>query len=573
MRERSSLEKGRERIRLQQSYNVIARYVIDLLLDRGVIGATRRFFIEQLYGLPHLSRTLTPPEKVRFMLQDLGPIYVKVGQLISSQAQALPPEWAQEMNKLQANVRPFPYAQVQEQIIAELGEPPEEIFGWFDPEPLAAASLAQVHRATLPSGEQVVVKVQRPNIQNQVKADVGIMDWLANLAEQRSGWARDMGLVGFVNEFGSQVLLELNYGIEAYNSVRLEGNLADIEGVRLPVIYDQYSTTRVLTMEFVDGFKITDLEAIEAAGFSREQLADAALRATIKQILIDGFFHGDLHPGNVLVSRDDGTIIYLDTGMVGELDVNQRLHLIGMLLDIQRQDVRGLALDTRALSQPFRKVNEKRFQQGFERQVGRLLQTTGTPFSVIMDTILNILRDNGLALDPSLTLATKSIMQMEAIGTALFPGGGLLDEGLPATFELVRQQITPENVTNVVKKEASYTMREVAQNLPSLQEATASWFNQYKKGRFEIYHDFSGLDEPLEQLTGMTRQLLIGILLAGIIIGSAIATGIAAAFGGERSGLFSTIAFSGYVAATIVAVTIVLTILWRLRSGQRRRRE
>lgn len=572
MKDRSSIEKGRERLRLQQSYNIIARYGIDFVLDRGIVGRTRQYFVERLYDLPHLTRPLTTPEKVRYMLQDLGPIYVKVGQLISSQAQALPPEWADEMNKLQSDVRPFPYDEVRERVIAELGAPPEEIYASFDPTPLAAASLAQVHRATLQTGEQVIVKVQRPNIQNQVRADVGIMDWLAHLAEQRSRSARELGLVGFVDEFGGQVLQELNYNIEAYNNIRLEQDLIDIHGVRLPVIYNQYCTRRLLTMEFVDGFKITDLDAIEAAGYSRESLANAALRSTIKQILIDGFFHGDLHPGNLLVSRADGTIIYLDTGMVGELTVQQRFNLIGVLYDLFQQDVHGLAQDVRALSKPFRKVDEAAYQKDFERRIGRLMQMSTSSFSEIMNTVMDVLRENGLALDSSLTLAMKSIMQMEAISEVLFPGGGLLDTGLVTTVQLLREQVTPENITKVVKKEAGDTLREITQRLPSLQQATLSWLTQYEKGRFEVHLDFSGLDEPLVRLNAVVRQLVIGIMLTGVIIGSAIATGIAAFVGTERSALFTTVAFVGYITATLIAGGIALSMLWRLWAEWRRQR-
>ena len=569
MKQRSSIEKGRERLRLQQSYNIIGRYAMDLVLDRSFIGAIRRFFLEKLYDLPHLTKRLTMPEKIRYLLQDLGPIYVKVGQLVSSQSQALPPEWAEEMDKLQSNVRPFPYDQVEAQIISELGSPPDVIYDTFNHEPLAAASLAQVHRATLKTGEQVVAKIQRPNIQNQVKADVGIMDWLANFAEQRSGWARDMGLVAVVNEFGSQVLLELNYGNEAYNAVRLEQNLSEIEGIRLPVIHADLCTNLILTMEFVDGYKITDLDEIEAAAVSREHLASTALGATIKMILIDGFFHGDLHPGNILVNRADGDIVLLDTGMVGELDINQRLNLIGVLLALYQQDVRGLAMNVRSLSKPFKPfVDEKAYQKDFERKIGRLMQMPTVSFSDVINTVMEVQRDNGLAFDPSLTLAIKSIMQMEAISTVLFPGSGLLDQGLATTLELVREQITAENITNVIKKEVTYTAREVAQRLPSLQQATMGWLNQYEKGRFEVYHDLSGFEKPLAEVDRLVRLLIVGILLAGIIVGSAIATGIAAAFGTEETRIFTTIAFFGYISATILSGLLILGVMWRLWRGK-----
>lgn len=568
MKRRSRLDEFRESLRLQQSYNTIMRYGLDFALDRGLIGLTRRFFLEWLYGIDQSPDVLTVPVKTRLLLQELGPIYVKVGQLISSQSQALPSDWAVELSKLQSSVRPFPYEQVREIIIAELGAPPEEVYATFNPIPLAAASLGQVHRATLHTGEEVVVKVQRPNVIKQVRADVGIMSWLARLVQRRLQWAQDMGLVGVVDEFGQQVLAELDYRIEAYNIIRLNQNLEGIPAARLPVIYNEQCTGRVLTMEFIDGVKLTNLAAIDEAGFDKEELAKNALRATLKQILIDGFFHGDLHPGNVFVNRRDGDIVFLDVGMVGELTVRQRANMINMLLVMQQQDVRGLAQAARSLSVPFREVNESAFLRDFERRVGRLMQQQTVPMSETLNEVMSVLRENGLQLDPSLTLAIKSMMQMEVAGRLLFPQGGFVEVGMGITLELVRKEITAENITNVVKQEATYTLREVAQRLPSLQEATLKWLDQYQKGRLEIYHDTSGLNDQVDRLGRLVRYVVLGILLGGLIVGSAIATGIAAAFEFEQSATFTTIAFTGYVAASILAGLLILFILWQLWHGR-----
>jgi ubiquinone biosynthesis protein len=568
MKQRTTLDKIRESLRLQQSYNTIARYVLDFALDRGLISLIRGFFLEWLYDVPPPPPELTRPVKVRLMLQELGPIYVKVGQLVSSQAQALPQEWASELSKLQSNVRPFPYEQVRDIVVTELGGPPEELFADFDDAPFAAASLSQVHRASLVSGEDVVVKVQRPNVQSQVRADVGIMAWLARLAERRIRWAKEMGLVGVVDEFGSQVLSELDYRGEAYNVTRLDHNLAAIPGARLPVVYGDYSTGRVLTMEYIDGIKINDIAAIEAAGFDKHDLAESALRATLKQILIDGFFHGDLHPGNILVNRQDGTIVYLDVGMVGEIGLRQRASLINLLMVMRQQDVGGLAQAARSLSVPFREVNDAAFQRDFERRVGRLMQRQNVPMSETLNATFEVMRDNGLQFDPQLTLAVKSFMQMEAAGRTLNPEGGFVELGMGMTLELVQEQITADNIANALKKEAAYTLREVAQRLPTLQEATLKWLNQYEKGRLEIYHDVSGLGEHVNRLNRMGRYIIIGILLSGMIIGSAIVTGFAAALGAEQATLFTNIAFVGYVTAMILAAFLVLIILWRLWQGR-----
>ncbi|MDX1417189.1 MAG: AarF/UbiB family protein, partial [Candidatus Promineifilaceae bacterium] len=564
---------GRETLRLRESYNIITTYGLDFLLGRGPIRRTRAAFLEKLYGVPKPEREISIPIRARYMLQELGPIYVKIGQLISSQSQALPEEWVEEFSKLQSNVPPFPYEQVREIVISELKGPPEEIYATFDPLPLAAASTAQVHRATRRDGVPVVVKVQRPGIKQQIKSDVGIMEWLANLAARRLQWARDMNLVGLIDEFGSQVLLEVDYRIEAYNAIRLNQNLAEINGVRMPFIDEELSTERLVTMEYIDGFKITDLRAIEAAGFDLVTLAENAMKVTVKMILIDGFFHGDMHPGNVLVQRDTGEIILLDTGMVGELDTRQRMNIISMLYAFNEKDVHGLALTTRSFAVPFRQVDEKLFRKDFERRVGHLMYKKKISFPPIFTEVIEVMRDNGLQFDPSLTLAVKSIMQMETISSLLFEGGGLVEQGMCTVRQLVREQITVEKASQILKREVTYALREVSGQIPSLQEATASWLNQYKKGRFEIFINTSQLNKQIETAGNILRLLIIVILVASTIIGSSIALGIAAAFDieGELKN-FIGIGVGGYCASIFLAVLVILFMLWQLWRARKRYR-
>ena len=571
MKQKSRLEEGRETLRLRQSYNIIATYGLDFLIGRGPVRRTRSAFLEKLYGVPKPEKKISIPIRTRYMLQELGPIYVKMGQLMSSQTQALPEEWVDELSKLQSNVPPFPYEQVREIIISELKAPPEEIYAYFDPQSLAAASTAQVHRATRHDGVPVIVKVQRPGIKQQIKSDVGIMEWLANLAARRVQWARDMNLVGLIAEFGSQVLLEIDYRIEAYNAIRLNQNLAEINGVRVPFIDEDLSTERLVTMEYIDGFKITDLPAIEAAGFDLGTLAENALKATVKMIFIDGFFHGDLHPGNVLVKRDSGEIILLDTGMVGELDTQQRMSLISMVYAFNDNDAAGLAQTMRSFAVPFRQVDEKLFRKDFERRVGSLMFLKNMSFPMLFNEVVEVMRDNGLQFDPSLTLAVKSIMQMESISTLLFDGSGLIEQGIHTVRQLIREQFTVENASETVKREVTNALRGVSGQIPSLQEATVSWLNQYKKGRFEVYLNTSPLNEEIDKAGNILRLLLIVILVASTIVGSSIALGLAAASNLEGEfKAFVGIGVGGYCASIFLAILVTLFTLWQLWQGRKR---
>ena len=294
-------ERVDERLRLMQVYEVFVRYGAEAAFDRGLVGDTRRWLQSRLWGVD--VEPLAAPVKARLMLQELGPTYVKLGQIISSRAQALPLAWEEELARLQSDVKPFPGEQAMELIEAELGAPVSELYETFDPRPLAAASLGQVHRAALHGGREVVVKVQRPNIEPRVKADLRILSSAAGVTERRNAWARDSALQRVVQEFGGTLMLELDYRLEAYNARRLSRILEPLDGVRVPEVFPERSGKRVLTMEFVRGVEANRRQEIIDAGLDPIAIADNAVRAAIQMVLIEGFFHADPHPGNVMVEH------------------------------------------------------------------------------------------------------------------------------------------------------------------------------------------------------------------------------------------------------------------------------
>jgi ubiquinone biosynthesis protein len=446
------------------------------------------------------------------------------------------------------------------------------LFAAFEIEPLAAASTAQVHRATLFSGEQVVIKVQRPGIRKQMKADLGIMQRAAAVATRRSEQLRAIDLGGMIEQFSDSVLSELDLLGEAYNALRLGENIAGLEGVHIPTIYPELSTSRVLTMEFIQGVKISDIAAIEAANLERETVAHNALQAVIKQLLIDGFFHADPHPGNILVNLQTGQINFIDCGMVGQLDVAQRMNLIQLIFALQQGDVAGMGQILRNLSVPFAgKVDEKAYQRDFQRVISRQMYVGGsTGFGQTVNLGLGLLRAHGLRLDPNLTMAIKALMQAEAFTTLLFPAGGIVAEGAEMVREMALQAVTADKVVEVVKDQVMMTAREVLKRVPSLQEATLGWLDQYQKGRFEVHLDTSGLDKSVDKLAGFGRQVIIALMLVGMIIGSAIATSVIALIqpDGQYWSFASRLAYLGFVVPMIVAIVMVLRLLLRLMRGE-----
>ncbi len=532
MEQASTIDKLRENLRLQQVYNVFLRYGLDIAFDRvATVAAFRQSMQRWVWNLPENLEHPDLPVKVRLMIEELGPTYVKVGQIVSSQASVLPAEWEAQLAQLQSNVPPFPSDQVRAIIIDELGAPPEELYAAFDPEAFAAASTAQVHRATLHDGTEVVVKVQRPNIRNQMKADVGIMRNAARVLSNRVQALRAIDLKGMVDEFGTNAIRELDYTGEAYNSHRLTQNMAGIPGVHIPKVFAELSTDKVLTMEFIRGVKISNLEAIDQAGLDREMLAKNALRAIVKQLLIDGFFHADPHPGNVLVELQTGNIAFIDTGMVGELELAQRLNIIQLLIAVQQNDVTGMASVMKSLSTPFAdKVDEKAYYKDFERTIGRIMISGGTV-------------DFGHAV--------------------------IVADGVQMIREEALKAVTAERLFEEGKKQLTMVARQAADNLPSLSEATMGWLKQYRKGRFEVYVDTSGVAKEVQKINRFGRQLIIALLVVGMVIGSAIATvGIGLGeFEGQYWNLITQIAVLGYIFSSLIAALIVLRLVWRWLRG------
>ncbi|HMN26519.1 MAG TPA: AarF/UbiB family protein [Caldilineaceae bacterium] len=547
-----------ENLRFQQIYETFYRYGLDMAFEQSPLADFRRSMQFRVHRITGEPLELTVPAKVRMMLQELGPVYVKMGQIASSQTQALPKNWEEELSKLQSNVPPFPAAEARQIITAELGQPPESLFAHFEAEPFAAASTAQVHRAILPSGERVVVKVQRPNIVPQVKADLGIMHDVAATLEKRTNWAKEYNMTAMLDEYAKHMLEELDYQNEAYNARQLSLNLQRYQQVHVPTIYPQFSTSKVLTMEFVQGVKITNLATIEAAGLDRAVLADNFVRCMVKQLLFDGFFHADPHPGNILVDPGTGTIIFLDMGMMGTLDQTQKLNLGDLILSLYMGDLRDLGRVIVRLSTPFKPFDEQSFYQQLERQVGRyfLFYDEGSTFSAVMSTTLSLMHEHGLRLNQDLTLAIKAMIQAEEAALLLNPNVALVDISIQESRALLTQQIDADAIVDRLTKEGVRSLKEVVRRLPTLQQATLKWLDQYERGRFTVELDTSDLARQIGQFSVAIRFLAVGFILAGILIGTAIA----AAFAAQTTGAVYWLLFVVFVC--LLAVSIVIG--WRM---------
>ncbi len=555
-----------ENLRVAQITDIIGRYTKDIVVDMTPLARFRTFMQDLLFRDVDPVEAMTLPEKVRYMLQELGPTFVKFGQIVSSRAAQLPPDWLAELERLQSNVPPFSYKSAQAIIVHELGDTPENLFATFETEPFAAASTAQVHRATLTDGTAVVVKIQRPNINVTVKADLNVMRDLTKRIQRKQAWAQEVDLRGLVDEFANGILYELNYQNESANVRLLAKNMEQFDHIHIPRVFADYSTDKVLTMEFVSGVKISDVAAIEAAGIDTKALAQEFVLAMVKQALFDGFFHADPHPGNVLVNLETGEIGFLDMGLMGELNRFQRMALADLLVSMQEGDGYSMGKAALRLSRPMpgRTVDEVDFLEQMERFGQRFLGVTEVNIAYSFNALQDILRRNGLRLDPNFTLAFKTLMQADEIIRRLDPEIILSQAAVQSSMVLARDQINAEALAKTVRTQISRSSREVIYRIPSLVEATTKWLDQYEKGKVSVHIDTSDLSKEVTKLdkalTKSLERLVLGLVLAGWIVGSAIASTIDVEVSGFR---LSDLAFYMFVAGALVGAYVVLRALWQ----------
>jgi ubiquinone biosynthesis protein len=554
-----------ENLRLQQIYDTVYAVALDSALARTPIAGFRRWFSSRVLREDSFLEGATNPERLRIILQQLGPTYVKVGQMVASRGDVLPAEIITELSKLQSDAAPFPWEDAAAMIRAELGKDPEELFATIEHEPFAAASTAQVHRATLHDGTVVAVKVQRPQIIAKTKADLGVITELAAIAERRLGIARKVGLRPMVAEFASGVLKELDYTNEAYHAKRLADNMARFPEITVPRVYDDLSKSRVLTMEFIAGIKVSDAATLREAGFDTEALGAAFIRAVIKQILIDGFFHGDPHPGNLMAEPATKRLVFLDLGLVGQLKSTQRVDLLGLIYALKSVDIPGIADGLIALGKPASGFDEQQFRSDVDRLARQYLIYGGvTSVGEALSGFMGAVFDNGLRLDSSLTLAIKAIIQSEETARILAPEVDLAAEAMREAQAALLESLEPDRVAKQLTSTAARIGKELARRTPTLEAGLLKWLDLVNQGKLSVDVDTPDIRDAIEEIGGLGRQAIVGLIVVGQLIGTAIAMSILL-----QPALSQYTGFA-YAAMIAFAVTLLVSfvVLFRMLLGR-----
>jgi ubiquinone biosynthesis protein len=497
---------------------------------------------------------------LREMLDELGPTFVKFGQLLSMRPDILPPDIIAELRGLQDDVSPFPYEQVEDMIRAELGQPIERLFKEFDPVPTAAASIGQVHRATLPNGRDVVVKVQRPGAHRQIEADLNLMYQAARLAKERVSALDFIDAEALVDEFARSIRQELDYRLEARNAETFRKNFAGHPHVRIPRVYWTYTRPRVLTLEYLDGTQLADLELLGWTPEQRRRLAEVLTEAWMTMIFRHGFFHADPHPANVLVFEPD-RIGLVDFGLAGRLTEEDVSKGTGLFIDVANENIEALPKRLAELGVRYPKEREEEFvaelRDLFYRYYGASLAEID-PQQVIRDVFALIYRMN-LRLPTRFVLLDKAIATLGSVATELSPDFNVFEVAKPYARSLLLGRYTPARIASRARRE-TINLARIAAEFPY---QVHDILEEVRDGQIEVGFVHKGLDEFMQKMDVAINRLVMALVVAAGLIGSSL-LGIFAETGPQILGLHF-LAVIGF----IVSGALGAWLLWGVvRSGR-----
>jgi ubiquinone biosynthesis protein len=517
--------------------------------------------------LPWMARVEIDPalgsdrgRHLREMLDELGPTFVKFGQLLSTRPDIVPPDIVIELRGLQNDVRPFPFAQVREVVEEELGLTIEQAFVRFDPVPIAAASIGQVHRALLPNGDEVAVKVQRPNAPKQIESDLALLYQAARLIKERVRALDFIDTEALVEEFARFIRQELDYKLEARNAETFRRNFAGSELVVVPKVYRDYSHARMLTLEFLDGVQLGDLDLDARSLEERREIAYRTTETWMEMIFRHGFFHGDPHPANVLIL--DGTRIGLvDFGLVGRLSDEDMARLTRLFIDAATENVDALPRRLAELGVRYPKEREEDFRielrELYYRYFGASLQEID-PIQVIREAFALIYTMN-LHLPTRFVLLDKAIATLGAVGVDLYPEFNVFEVARPYARELMLERFSPERMAFRAQKEGRELFG-IARELPY---QVHDVLQEIRDGQIEVGFVHKGLDEFMHKLDVVFNRLVVALVVAGGLLGSSL-IGILATDGPHILGIHVLSAF-GFVLSGILGAWLLVGVL---RSGR-----
>ncbi|NTV43176.1 MAG: AarF/ABC1/UbiB kinase family protein, partial [Syntrophobacteraceae bacterium] len=506
------------------------------------------------------------PRRIRLALEELGPSFAKLGQLMSTRADMFPPDYIEEFKKLQDRVPPIPFRDIKNVIERELGRPLSKTFADFTQESIAAASVAQVHIAKLFSGEKVAVKVVRPGIDKMIRDDIGLMYFLARRIEKAFEAGRIIGVINLVEEFERVIFRELDMLVEAGSIEKFGANFKGVRELYIPRVYWDYTTRSVLVMEHIEGIKMDQVETMKAHGIDPKEIAMIGLRAFSRQLMQFGFFHADPHPGNTIVMLD-GRVSLVDFGITGYLDEEMMRQIANLFLGYAEHDYdlvmealveAGLINEDQVDLASFR-MDLKDVSEAF---YGRSLQHISV--KDVYDQVMHLVLKHRIRLPRNLLLLLKTFVQTEALGKILGSDASLLEVTKPYAKELLQRGYDARSVLKNIRKDAAvmgFYTKTFPRYVNDILKAAAGG-----RLRMELWHTgFEHLDAQVEK--GVNRMTVGLIISASIIAGSLVLNSSQKIIeftidflGAQKLSLTALLGVTGYVVATILGVRLIIAI-------------
>ncbi len=502
---------------------------------------------------------LTAPQRLRLALEELGPTFIKLGQLLSTRPDILSVEYTQELGKLQDKVPRVPATAIREVIEAEFKRPVEALYAEFSFTPLAAASIAQVHRGRLKSGEEVVIKVRRPNIAQVIETDIDILQGLAFLVERHLASGAIFNPVALVKEFRRTINREMDFNRERHTIDRFRENFSQATTVYVPQAYGDYCGKTVLTLEYVDGIKVSDFARLRKDGYDLQAIAANGAKAILQQVLVHGLFHGDPHPGNIFILPNN-VVCFIDYGIIGRLDRELVYRLAELLTAVLQRDVQRLVtllLYSGDLTEDIRRPELKKAVSDFvddyyevplqEIRTGRLLLE-----------FVEIMIQFRIPFSPDLMLLTKTLIVMEGIGRQLDPDFNMVSHLKPFMSRLLQEKAGPANLS----REGVRIMQSYGALFKTLPDDLKELITRVNRNKFKIDLEHRGLERLITDIDKSSNRLSFSLLIAALIIGSSI---VMQTDKGPLLFGFPALGILGYSIAAMLGLWLAIGIL---RSGR-----
>ena len=499
-----------------------------------------------------LARPL--PERLRLALEDLGPTFIKLGQVLASRVDMLPPEWIRSLDQLHANAAPVPFAEIEPQLLADLGRPLLEAFKSFETVPRAAASIAQVHYALLSDGTAVAVKLRRPGVVDKVQADLALLEMLAAWLEAEEPAVKRFQPLELARQLRKSITRELDFAAEARGQQRFADNFTGQNDIVIPRIRPEFTRETLLVMDWIDGLPGTDLAAVDAAGMNRDVLAARGADAVMKMVLVDGFFHADPHPGNVFYLPGD-RVAMIDFGMVGWLSHRRRDELVDLLAAVASKDAAAM----RDVLLGWAEGGRMSSPEHFADDLGRLLYLYERAalqeirIGTLLNEIAGVMRDHRLVLPADLALLFKALVTLEGLGAQLDPQFRLVKHITPYVRGLLRERWEPRTLA----KRAARQMREASVALSELPKLVGQFARQVGAGGVGIHLEIREMEVLTSHLERSVNRLAIGIVTAALIVGSSILLAVTSDKGSFGVWLFGV---AGIMVALANSVWLIVSI-------------